>query len=451
MFIAKKHLDRRTFLRGMGATIALPWLDAMLPARTALAAGAARSTPRLLFVYFPHGAVMNEWAPREEGPLGRLGAILEPLSPFKDRLSIIGGLENKNAYGPVHAITPGTWLSGTSPRGSSAATMCEGGATVGAVGALGARGALGATADQIAADRIGRDTAVPSIELATEAPREICAGVWEGDYHKCFGTTLSFNGLSSPRPMEFSPRKVFDRLFASGPASDRAGAPASVLDRVAEDAAGLQKRLGPADQSRLRDYLEALRDVECRVVQAGGSVVPASDSSCDAANAFPERVRLMFDIIALAFQADITRIASFMMAAETSPMTYDHIGVPESFHLLSHHQNDPEKLEKLVRIQRYHTSAFASFVRRLDALKEAEGSILDRSLILYGSNMSDSHAHDHFPLPAALVGGGCGASGGQYRRYPDRTPLSNLLLTMLHRAGVPVDSVGDSTGECAGV
>jgi hypothetical protein len=252
--------------------------------------------------------------------------------------------------------------------------------------------------------------------------------------------------------MEFSPRKVFDKLFAVRATVDRdaSSAPASVLDRVAEDAAELRRRLGPADQTRLRDYLEALRDVECRVVQADAPVVPALESSCDATNAFPERLRLMFDIIALAFQADITRVASFMMAAETSQMTYDHIGVPDSFHLISHHQNDAEKIEKLVRIQRYHTSMFASFVRKLDELQEAEGSILDRSLILYGSNMSDSHAHDHFPLPATVVGGGCGTlRGGKYYRYPDRTPLSNLLVTMLRRAGVPVESVGDSTGECA--
>jgi hypothetical protein len=288
-----------------------------------------------------------------------------------------------------------------------------------------------------------------SIELATEAPRKICAGAWAGEFSECLGSTLSFRGLSSPRPMEFSPRKVFDTLFASN-SSD--GAPASVLDRVAGDAGVLQKRLGPADRTRLRHYLETLRDVECRVLQADAPVLPADEAGCDAANAFPERLRLMFDIIALAFQADITRVASFMMAAETSHMTYEQVGAPDSFHLLSHHQNDAAKIEKLVRIQTYHTDAFAAFVRKLDELQEAEGSILDRSFILYGSNMSDSHAHDHFPLPAAVLGGGCGRlGGGQYVSYPDRTPLSNLLVTVLRRAGVAVESVGDSTGECAGL
>jgi hypothetical protein len=438
MFIAKKHLDRRTFLRGMGATIALPLFDAMLPARTALAATAGRPVPRMVFVYFPHGAIMREWGPREAGRLARLGALLEPLAPFRDRLTIVGGLENRLAYGPVHALTPGTWLSGTSPhrQGPSAVAMCEGGAKA------------DATVDQIAADHIGRDTLLSSIELATEAPRTICAGAWEGQYNACLGTTLSFRGLTSPRPMEYSPRKVFDRLFASDSAC-ASSTPASVLDRVADDAAELRKRLGPADRSRLHEYLEALRDVECRVAQADGPAVSAGESACDAANAFPERLRLMFDMIALALQADITRVVSFMMAAETSQMTYDHIGVPDSFHLLSHHQNDAENIEKLVRIQAYHTAVFASFVRKLDELDEAEGSILDRSLILYGSNMSDSHAHDHFPLPAAVVGGGCDRLGvGGYLSYRDRTPLSNLLLTLLQRAGVAVESIGDGTADC---
>ena len=211
----------------------------------------------------------------------------------------------------------------------------------------------------------------------------------------------------------------------------------SILDLVAADTVDLQKQLGPADSTVLRNYLDSVRDVERRAEKA---------------EAPSERMPLMFDMIALAFEADITRVASFMMAAETTQMTYDHLGVPDSFHLLSHHQNDPAKIDKLVRIQRDHTRVFASFVRKLAELPDGDGSILDRSLVLYGSNMSDSHAHDHFPLPAAIVGGACGAlRGGRHLRYPDRTPLSNLLLTMLHRAGVPVPSIGDSTGECADI
>ena len=411
MFLTKKHLARRTFLRGMGATVALPLLDAMIPARTLLAFTSARPAPRLAFVYFPHGAIMDEWSMD--------GRILQALAPFRDRVTIVGGLENRHAYGPVHAITPGTWLSGISPR--------EG----------------GATADQVAADHLGRDTTLRSMAVATEAPTTICAGAWEGEYDKSYGTTISFRSTrrggsldpSSPVPMEFRPRVVFDTLFNRAPGSP------SVLDLVADDAASLRARLGPSDRAVLGGYLDTVRSVERRV-----DAVDASPAG------FTERLALMFELVALAFRADITRVASMMMAAEASSMTYDHLGVPDSFHALSHHQNDPDKIDKLVRIQSFHTSMFAAFVRTLAAQPDGDGSILDRSVILFGSNMSNSHAHDHFPLPLAVVGGGCDRlRGGHELRLPDRTPIANLLLTVLRRADVPVDSIGDSTGECAGL
>ena len=397
MFLTKKHLDRRTFLRGMGATVALPLLDAMIPARTLLAFTAARAVPRLAFVYFPHGAIMDEWTCD--------GRILQPLAPFRDRLTIVGGIENRHAYGPVHAITPGTWLSGISAR------------------------ERGATADQIAADHLGPATPLASVAVATEEPTKIGAGIWEGEYHASYSTTISFR--PEPVPMEVCPRKVFDTLFR------RASGSLSVLDLVADEAASLRTQLGPADRSLLSDYLATVRDVERRVEQA------------EVAASFTDRMPLMFDLIALAFRADITRVASMMMAAETSGMTYEHLGVPDSFHALSHHQNDPEKIDKLVRIQSFHTSMFAAFIRTLAEQPDGDGSILDRSLILFGSNMSNSHAHDHFPLPLAVVGGACGRHrGGQHLQFPDRTPIANLLLTMLRRAEVPVRSIGDSTGQC---
>jgi hypothetical protein len=292
------------------------------------------------------------------------------------------------------------------------------------------------------------------------------AGAWEGQYGPDYSRTISFRDASSPVAMEVSPRRVFDCLFAPGAAAGaleaRARSRRSVLDLVAQDAAALPRRLGPRDRTALREYLDAIRDVECRVERAdamgradAGS--PAlgqaqgrperSRGAADAERAFTERQALMFDLVALAFRADITRVASFMMAAETSTMTFGHLGVPESFHLLSHHQHDPAKIAALVRIQRYHTAVFANFLRALAALPDGDGSILDRSLILFGSNMSDSHAHDHFPLPLAVAGGGCAAlCGGRHLRCPDRTPLSNLLLTLLVGAGVEVTSFGDSTG-----
>lgn len=408
MFLTRKHLDRRTFLRGMGATVALPLLDAMIPARTLLAFTAARPVPRLAFVYFPHGAIMDEWTPD--------GRILQPLAPFTDRLTIVGGLENRHAYGPVHAITPGTWLSGMSPR--------EG----------------GPTADQIGADHLGQHTPMRSIAVATEEATKICAGAWEGEYDENYGRTISFRGANSPVPMEFRPRRVFDALF---PCDARGST--SVLDRVAADAASLRTQLAPADRSLLSDYLETVRDVERRVDE-----VRLRSASFGGSEALTARMALMFDLIALAFRADITRVASMMMAAEASAMTYDHVGVSDSFHALSHHQNEPDKIDKLVRIQTLHTRMFAMFIQTLADQPDGDGSLLDRSLILFGSNMSNSHAHDHFPLPLVLVGGGCGRHrGGRHLRCPDRTPIANLLLTMLRRADVPVQSIGDSTGECA--
>ena len=400
MFIINKPLDRRTFLRGMGATVALPLLDAMIPARTLLAFNTARAVPRLAFVYFPHGAIMDEWS------LDR--RILQPLTPFRDRVTVVGGIENRHAYGPVHAITPGTWLSGTSAheRGSSA--------------------------DQLAAEHVGCETVLPSIAVATEEATKICAGIWQGEYEESYGQTISFRA-GAPVPMEFRPRKVFDTLFAH-----EAVGSTSVLDLVADDAASLRRQLGPADRSLLSDYLDTVRDVERRVDQD------------EVATSFAGRMALMFDLIALAFRADLTRVASMMMAAEASSRTYDHLGVGDSFHELSHHQNDPEKIDKLVRIQAFHTSMFAAFVRRLAAQPDGDASVLDRSLILFGSNMSDSYAHNHFPLPLAIVGGACGRHrGGRQLCLPDRTSLSNLLLTLLRRADVPVQSIGDSTAECS--
>jgi hypothetical protein len=406
MFLTRKHLDRRTFLRGMGATVALPLLDAMIPARTLLALTAAKAAPRMAFVYFPHGAIMDEW-----GPDGR---ILQPLAPFRDRLTIVDGLENRHAYGPVHAITPGTWLSGMSAR------------------------ERGATADQLAADHLGCETEVPSIAVATEEAAKICAGIWEGEYDESYAKTISFRAGAAV-PMEFRPRAVFDTLFPH----DATGS-ASVLDLITDDAERLRKRLGPADRALLSDYLETVRDVERRVDE-----VRLRSASFGGSDTFSDRMALMFDLIALAFRADITRVASMMMAAEASTTTYDHLGIGDSFHALSHHQNDPEKIDKLVRIQAHHTSIFAAFIQKLANQPDGDGSILDRSLILFGSNMSNSYAHDHFPLPLAVVGGAGRHRGGRHLHCPDRTPIANLLLTMLRRADVPVQSIGDSTSECA--
>jgi hypothetical protein len=434
MFITKKHLSRRTVLRGVGATVALPLLDAMIPAHTALAQTAATGVPRMGFIYFPHGAIMDKWTPTAEGSQFELPPLLEPLRPFQRQLTIVSGLENKHAVGQTHAITPGTWLSGVSPRISHDPYG-------------------GVTADQIAAQHIGQDTPLPSLEVSTE--EAVGGGACDRNYGCSYGATISFRTPSTPLPMEFNPRKLFQRLFGQGdtPAEREALAAqyASILDVVAIKAAALQKQLGPADRVMLNDYLESVREIERRVQKMEAndlSHIVLPDAPVGIPNSFDEQMSLMFDTVALAWQANLTRVTSFMMAAEVSNMTYNHVEVPDAFHALSHHQNNAAKLERLQRVQTYHTRAFAKFVQKLSDMPDGDGSMLDHSILLYGSNMSNSNAHDHFPLPMAVLGGGCGKiRGGQHLRYPDRTPVSNLLVTVLNRAGVPVESIGDSTGE----
>jgi hypothetical protein len=425
-------------LRGMGATVALPLLDAMIPARTALAQTAAKPLPRMGFIYFPHGAVMDKWTPAKEGTEFDLPPILEALEPFKDKLTIVTGLENKHANGPTHAITPGTWLSGVSPRVSHDPYG-------------------GVTADQVAAEHIGQDTPLPSLEVSTE--EAVGGGACDRSYGCSYGATISFRTPSTPLPMEFNPRKLFQKLFGQGDTPEErellAAQYSSILDVVAGKARDLQRRVGPSDRQMLDDYLESVREIERRVQKMEErdlSYLNLPDAPAGIPNTFDEQINLMFDTVALAWQANLTRVTSFMMAAEVSNMTYNHVEVPDAFHALSHHQNNAAKIERLLRVQVYHTQQFAKFVQKLADLPDGDGSMLDHSILLYGSNMSNSNAHDHFPLPSAIVGGGCRTiKGGQHLRYPDRTPVSNLLLTLLNRAGVTLESIGDSTGQFAEV
>jgi hypothetical protein len=438
MFITKKHLSRRTALRGVGATIALPLLDAMIPARTALAQTAASPLPRMGFIYFPHGAIMDQWTPSTEGSEFDLPQVLEALEPFKRQLTVVTGLENKHAAGPTHAITPGTWLSSVSPRVSHDPHG-------------------GITADQIAAQHIGQDTPLPSLEVSTE--EAVGGGACDRSYGCSYGATISFRTPSTPLPMEFNPRKLFQKLFGQGDTPEErqllAAQYASILDVVADKAAALQRRVGASDRAMLDDYLESVREIERRVQKMESrdlSHIALPDAPVGIPNSFDEQLNLMFDTVMLAWQANLTRVTSFMMAAEVSNMTYNHVDVSDAFHALSHHQNNAAKMARLLRVQTYHTRVFSRFVQKLADMPDGDGSMLDHSILLYGSNMSNSNAHDHFPLPSAVLGGGCGTiKGGQHLRYPDRTPVSNLLVTLLNRAGVPIDALGDSTGELAEV
>jgi Protein of unknown function (DUF1552) len=438
MFVTKRHLDRRTVLRALGATVALPLLDAMIPARTALAQTAAGPTPRLAFIYFPHGAVADQWTPITDGRNFDLPAILAPLAPFADRLTVVSGLENRHANGPVHAITPATWLSSVAPRASHD--------TFG-----------GVTADQIAAAHIGQDSPLPSLEIATEESGG--AAACDSTYGCTFSRTISFRTPTTPLPMEVNPRKLFRRLFGQGDSPEErallADRQSSILDLVVSETEQLKMTLGPGDRSKLDGYLDSVREIERRVQKLEDSdlsQMALPEAPLGIPKSFDEHINLLFDLLALAFEANMTRIATFMMAAEVSDMTYNHIGVRDAFHPLSHHQNNPAMLARLARVQTYHTEVFARFVERLAATPDGDGSVLDHSILLYGSNMSDSNAHSHIDLPTAVVGGAYGKlRGGQHLRYPAGTPHANLVLTLLARAGVPVESLGDSSGELSEV
>jgi hypothetical protein len=435
MFISKKHLSRRTVLRGAGATVALPLLDAMIPAATAWADTAARPMPRMGFVYFPHGAVMKAWSPAESGAAYAPSPILKPLDPFRSHMTIVSGLRNKGGESSdPHGIMAGTWLS--------------------CFGIRNREGDLGTTADQLAARHFGADTPLPSLELTGEGGNATCG---QGATGCGFGSTVAFRTPTQPLPMEDNPRKVFYQLFGQGDTTKERreilSETGSLLDYVMDEGAALKARIGAADRTRVSDYLDSVREVEARVQKLSSS----KSAQMDLPNApqgvpdqFGEHLDALFDMITLAWQANMTRVASFMLAKEVSMRTYPNLQITEAFHPLSHHSNDPTKLERLIQIQNYHTQVFAKFIKKLAATQDGDGSLLDHAIILYGSNMSNSDLHNNDPLPNVVMGKGCGKiKGGQHLRYPQDTPHANLLLTLMDRAGVPITALGNSTGMLA--
>ena len=434
-FLTKKHLSRRTVLRGAGASISLPLLDAMLPAGTALANTAAAPKVKMGFFYFPHGAVIERWKPERVGHDFDLKFILEPLAPFRNQLTVVSNIGNKPAESrSVHALVPATWLSCVHPREGVTPYMAV-------------------TVDQMAARHIGQDTPYPSLEVATAQGRGTGSACERG-FGCTYTSTLSFSTPSTPLPIENNPRNLFLRLFGQGDsASERsfnARQTSSLLDMISSEANSLEGTLGPRDRATLSDYLESVREVERRVHNASHgdvSKLHLPDVPGAISDNFPELLSLMFDLMALAYQGNLTRVQSFMIAPEVSEQTYDWIGVPDAFHAVSHHGEDPAKKARLSKIQRYHSEAFARFLGKLAAMQDGEGSMLDHSIMLYGSNMANSNMHNQYPLPTAIVGGGCGRlKGGKHIDFPERTPLANVHLTLLQRAGVPVEKVGDSTG-----
>jgi hypothetical protein len=442
MFLTKKYLDRRTFLRGSGVALALPFLDAMVPAATALANTAAAPKTRAGFFYIPHGAIMNNtpfgkevdaWTSSGKGDSFTLGHTLQPLEPLKRYVTTFENIENTAAGGSVHTLNPATWLSCVRP--DTAAKNAS----------------MAITLDQMIAKQLGQTTALPSLEIAAETTIQVAACGGAGCY---YAATTSYSGPHTPLPMEFNPRKVFISLMGEGDTAAEREAllhkNSSILDMVSDRAKALSKDLGPGDQAKLADYLDTVRELERRVTMAGardmkGIKVP--DAPVGELENFDLQVRLMFDLLALAYQADLTRVASYVMVSEGTNRTYNFVNVPDSFHPVSHHSNDRERIRRLTVIQRYHMERFADFLKKLADTKEGDGSILDHSLFLYGSNMSNSNQHDNYPLPEILVGGANGKHvGGKNVALPARTPLANLHLTILDKVGIQQKSFGNSTG-----
>ena len=437
MIIRKKALDRRTFLRGAGTALALPFLDAMIPA---LHAASTRSTPRLGFVYVSNGVIQNQWKPAVTGTNFELSPILKPLAPVRDQITILSGLAHRQAdtFGDGtgdHPRASAVWLTGV-----HAFDRTKPGVEV----------RLATTADQLAAREIGKTSQIASLEYNLDPPTQGAC-----DSGDCFYVnTISWRNETTPNPAESHPRVIFERLFGDGGNAaqrlKRAKKTGSILDSVMSEISDLDRTLGKGDRTKLNEYLDAVREIEQRIQNTetqGVQNLELPERPTDIPDTFDEHAKLMFDLQALAFQADITRVFTMVVARELSPRTYPNIGVPEQHHATSHHRNDPDLITKKAKIDTYHVQLLSYFLQKLQATPEGEGTLLDQSLILYGGGMGDGNLHRHFDLPCLLAG----KLGGQFKTgrhiaYPDDTPMANLLLNVLDKVGVHLDKIGDSTG-----
>ena len=448
MFITKKHLPRRTFLRGMGATMALPLLDAMVPALSATAKTSANPVRRLGFIYFPHGSVswapgsQNLWTPSGGGGALELSPILKKLEPVKDQTLVLTNMEHKNAQGngtdgnAEHTRSNASFLSAARPK------MTEG-----------ADVRLATTVDQIAAQQLCRDTRLPSLELTLE--NSFLVGNCDNGYNCVYVNTLSWSSPTTPLPMENNPRMVFERLFGEGGTVDERRAEMrkdrSILDSVTDDMSRLLSTLGSTDRNRVGQYVDAVREVERRIQraeeQAGDSTLTLPDRPVGIPEGYDEHAKLMFDLLVLTYQADVTRVFSLQLGREQSARTFPWIGVNEGHHGISHHQDKPEKISAIAKINTYHIELLSYFIEKMAATPDGDGSLLDHSMVLHGSGMSNGNLHNHKNLPLVLLGGGAGQlRGGRHIKYKELTPMANLLLGLLDKAGVPAESFGDSTG-----
>ena len=437
MIITKKALPRRTFLRGMRATLALPLLDAMVPAATALDRTPAKPVPRLGFVFIPMGCDHSRWTPGGGPLLDELSPILAPLENVKQNLVVFTNFDLKNAYPGTHSTSNAAFLSAAFAKHTESSDYY-----------------LGTTVDQHAAREIGKDTQLPSLELSMDLLQTV--GQCNNGYACVYQNNLSWSSPTTPLPSEAHPRTVFERLFGEGGSiEDRRAAlreRASLLDLVRDDIARLKGRLGHADRVRVDNYLTSIREVERQIQRAEAGAadnpLPDLDRPKGVPPAYADHARLMFDLQLLAYQGDITRVITFQLARELSGRTYPEVGVPDPHHPLSHHGNDPEKVEKISRINRFHVSLFAEHLEKLKATPDGDGSLLDHTVLLYGSGMGNPSTHDHDNLPILVAGGAaCGVRGGRHVRYDEGTPLANLHLTLLDRVGVRLESFGDSSGK----
>jgi len=438
MIISKKALPRRTFLRGVGATVALPLLDAMIPSMTALAQTPANPVRRLGFVYIPMGSDITRWTPAgETGALTELSSTLSPLMPVLNHVTVVSNLELKNAYPGTHATSNAAFLSAAKAKWTESSDYY-----------------LGTTVDQIAAKQMGQETQLPSLELAMDLMEMV--GQCDNGYACVYQNNLSWSSPTTPLPAEAHPRIVFERLFGEGGTSPERraalGRRASLLDWVRDDIDRLQRQIGASDRAKVGEYLDTVREVERRIQKAETQTLdnplPDLERPTGVPAAYADHAKLMFDLQVLALQGDVTRVITFQLARETSNRTYPEIGVPDPHHPTSHHGGDPEKIAKIAKINQFHVSLFAYFLEKMASVRDGDGSLLDHSLYLYGSGMGNPNIHDHVNLPVLVAGGAAGnARGGRHITYAEPHPMANLHLTMLDAVGVKLDSFADSTGK----
>ncbi len=442
MIVTKRALDRRTFLRGVGGAVALPLLDSMVPAF-----GSPAPITRIAFCYTPNGIIMRDWTPQAEGASFEFTKTLQPLEPYRDKLLVLTGLEHHNGESlgdgaGDHARAGATWLTGIHPKKTQGADIQN-----------------GISADQILANEIGHQTPLPSIELGLEDVRMV--GNCDSGYSCAYSNTLAWRNPTTPLPYETNPRAVFERLFGDGDTTDaqaratRSRENRSLLDFVTADASRLNASLGASDRRKMADYLDSVREVERRIQKteaqnSSSAAIPSIDRPDGIPPTFEEHIQLMYDLMTIAFQADLTRVITLMYSREGGNRTYASIGVPDAHHGLSHHMNDPAKMAKLELIDHHHVDMFSKFLGKLNSAKDGDGTLLDHSMIVYGSSLSDSNRHLHDNLPVLLTGGGSGKlRPGRHLVYPKPTPMTNLYMTMLDMVGVHEEKIGDSTGQLA--